>query len=82
MADRTIKLRELTAILRRFGVDCSTSRGKGSHLLFSKEIEGSTFTYPVPTHNTDVKICYVRGCRKKFHLREEDGITDTDFYGS
>jgi hypothetical protein len=39
------------------------------------------FTYPVPTHGKDIKICYVQGCRKKFRLRSVDGTSDKDFYG-
>ena len=81
MADRSIKMTELQAILRRYDVECTKSRGKGSHLMFSRVLPEGTFTYPVPTHDKDVKICYVRGCRKRFRLRVQDGITDKDFYG-
>lgn len=80
MADRPLKLKELKAILRRYGVGVEAGRGKGSHLLFSKEFPEGVFTYPVPTHNKEVLICYVRGCRKKFRLRESDGISDKEFY--
>ena len=81
MADRCIKMRDLKSILRRYGVEWSEKRGKGSHILFHKEFPEGVFTYPVPTHDTDVKICYVRGCRKKFRLRDSDGTTDKEFYG-
>ncbi len=81
MADRSIKLRDLKSILNRYGVTWSASRGKGSHLLFEKVFPEGTFSSPVPTHDPDVKVCYVRGCRKKFRLRAADGITDAEFYG-
>lgn len=80
MADRPIKLRRLRRILARHGVQCSPARGKGSHMMFHTVLDGRTFTYPVPDQ-TDVKVCYVRGCRKKFRLTAEDGVTDADFYG-
>lgn len=44
-------------------------------------MEGGTFTYPVP-HQTEVLICYVRGCRKKFKLTVDDGVSDKTFYES
>ena len=74
MADRSIKMSELKSILGRYGVRYSAKRGKGSHLLFYRVMDGGTFTYPVPTHNKDVNVAYVRGCRKKFRLRDEDGV--------
>jgi len=60
MADRSIKMRELKSTLSRYGVDADESRGKGSHVLFSKKFAEGVFTYPVPTHNKDVKfVTYV-----------------------
>jgi hypothetical protein len=81
MPDRTIKLRRLIQILRHFGVDVDRARGKGGHLLFYKKMEGGVFTYPVP-NESDALICYVRGCRKKFKLTEDDGVSDRDFYNA
>ncbi len=80
MADRNLKMKQLKAILRRYGVTSSTQRGKGSHLLFSKAFPEGTVSYPVPTHGTDVMVCYVRGCRKKFRIRVQDGVSDQEFY--
>jgi hypothetical protein len=81
MADRSLKMRELKAILRRYGVECDESRGKGSHVLFFKAFPEGTFTYPVPSHGKDVIVPYVQGCRKRFRLRAQDGVSDKDFYG-
>ena len=81
MADRSIKMRDLKAILARYGVSWTAGRGKGSHILFEKTFPEGVFSYPVPTHDTDVKVYYVQGCRKKFRLRGTDGITDGEFYG-
>jgi hypothetical protein len=81
VADRSIKLSKLKSILRRYEVECDVARGKGSHLLFTRAMENGVFSYPVPTHGKDVKVCYVTGCRKRFRLREEDGVSDKEFYG-
>lgn len=80
MADRTIKLKTLRRILRRYGVEKVRSRGKGSHVLFRKEFPEGVFTYPVPDRK-DVDVRYVRECRKKFRLTAEDGVSDEEFYG-
>ncbi len=79
MGDRSIKLRRLRQILKRFGVEWDPGRGKGSHGMFEKVMHGGVFTYPVPDQ-TDVLVCYVRGCRKKFKLTAEDGVSDDEFY--
>ncbi len=80
MADRSLKLKDLRRILRSFGIGEDTSMGKGSHTTFIQTRPEGTFTYPVPTTSKDVKICYIKGRRKKFKLRSEDGIPDDQFY--
>ena len=58
--------------------------GKGSHTAFFKKFPEGTFTYPVPTAGASkerVLVCYVKGCRKRFRLTVEDGVSDKDFYG-
>ncbi|MHB1033496.1 MAG: hypothetical protein ACYC35_01770 [Pirellulales bacterium] len=82
MSKRRLKLNDLRRILRHFGVQEDPSRGKGSHTVFFKRFSDGVFTYPVPTADNDVKTCYVRGCRKRFRLTEEDGVSDNEFYGS
>jgi hypothetical protein len=81
MADRVVKLKVLRKILRRYGVQEDSSRGDGSHTLFYKTFEDGTFSYPVPTHHSDVLICYVKGLRKKFRLTKQHGVSDEEFYG-
>ncbi len=80
MADRPLKLRELKRILKRYGIVENSSLGKGSHTTFVQVLPTGTFTYPVPTTRNDILICYIRGCRKKFGLTEEDGVSDKEFY--
>ncbi len=77
---RSLKLNDLRRILRSFGVDEDSSRGKGSHTLFQSTIDGATVSYPVPTSGGEVHSVYVAGCRKKFRLTEKDGISDREFF--
>jgi predicted RNA binding protein YcfA (HicA-like mRNA interferase family) len=80
MATRpALKFRELRKILNSFGVTEEPSRGKGSHAMFARVIDGRRFTFPVPTEK-EVKPPYVRGCRRRFQLTAEDGVSDEDFY--
>lgn len=81
-ADRSLTLKELKARAKHFGVTWSEKRGKGSHLLFEKEFADGTFSYPVPAHSKDLLERYVKGFRKKVRLRETDGVTDKEFYGT
>jgi hypothetical protein len=78
--DKPLKLRELRHCLRKYDVEEDPSRGKGSHTLFYKIIDGKMRTYPVPQKHGEVKKYYVRECRKKFLLTAEDGVPDGDFY--
>ena len=81
MSRHRLKLRQLRRILRSYGVDEDESAGKGSHTVFWKLIDGHRFSYPVPTTSPDVKPCYVIGCRKKFRLARDAGVTDDEFFG-
>ena len=80
MARRRIKLKDLRKILRNFGVTEEAGGGKGSHIKFTKEFDDGVYSYPVPDVK-DVLSCYVKGCRKKFRLTPEDGVSDDDFFG-
>ncbi len=54
---------------------------KGSHTTFLRDINGSVFSFPIPTHDKDVADCYVKGVRRKLKLTSADGVTDKDFFG-
>lgn len=80
MGRQRITLNELRRILRSFGVAEDTSAGKGSHTKFYKQFPEGRFSYPVPT-DRDVLPCYITGCRRRFRLTVDDGISDDDFFG-
>lgn len=71
----------LRKILARYDVWEDSSRGNGSHTMFFRRIDGCVFSFPIPTHGTDVLQCYVQNIRKRFRLTEADGVTDAEFYG-
>jgi len=79
MPDSRITLRKLKRILAKYGVEVESSGGKGSHIKFFKQFDDGRYSYPVPTHGKDVKSCYVAGCRKKFRLTPDDGVSDDEF---
>ena len=56
-----------------------SSRGKGSHTMFFREIGGSVFSVPIPT-GRDVLPSYIRQVRRRFRLSKADGVTDDEFY--
>jgi len=77
--DRILELRRLKQILGKWGIVWVARKGKGSHGSFCKSTPQGVFSYPVPNERV-VLICYVRGCRKKFKLTEQDGVSDKVFY--
>ncbi|WP_437191685.1 type II toxin-antitoxin system HicA family toxin [Planctomicrobium sp. SH527] len=81
MPDHPLKLRDLRKILARFGVVEQLDRGKGSHTLFVRVLDGQGVSYPIPTNKNDIPTVYVKGIRKRFRLAVEDGVSDADFYG-
>jgi len=80
MPKRRLKLRDLRSILSRYGVVADDSRGKGSHTMYIREVDGKTYSYPIP-NDKDVLPCYVKGVRKKLRLLPENGVTDEEFFG-
>ena len=77
---RILTLKQLRKKLAEFGVSEDPSGGKGSHTVFWKTFSDGTYTYPVPTTRKDVLPCYVKGCRRRFKLMPEDGISDEEFF--
>jgi hypothetical protein len=73
-------LKKLRKILTSFGAVEDRSRGKGSHTMFIMRIGEKTFSYPIPTHDKDVKDCYIRGVRKRFLLTPDDAVSDEEFF--
>ncbi|GEM_PF-1506982 len=74
--DKVLKYRDLRAKLSRFGVSEQSNRGKGSHRMFMKVIEGRPVIDFVTCHNEGDDIS-----RKVVgHIREKFQIPLGDFY--
>jgi hypothetical protein len=82
MADRAMLLRDLRRAVYRFGGWEDPARGKGSHTMFFRKLATGTFSYPIPTHNKEVRAQYVKSLRARLGLTADDGISDEDFYSS
>ena len=75
--DKVLKYRDLKSKLVRFGVIENSRRGKGSHRMFIKVIEGRPVVDFVTCHNEGDVIS-----RKVVqHVREKFQISIEDFYG-
>ncbi len=59
-----LTLRELRKILISFDCREDSSRGKGSHTTFFRQLGEATYSCPVPNRK-EVLQCYVRGARRK-----------------
>lgn len=76
-------LRKLRRILATYDCWEEPDRGKGSHTMFFRIIDGNTFSYPVTKgkkKEDEILDCYVAGCRKAFKLTKKDGVTDQEFF--
>jgi hypothetical protein len=82
MADSPMDLRQLRRAVKRYGGWEDPSKGKGSHTMFFRVRYGGTFSYPIPTHDKEVKKHYVKGLRERLGLTASDGVPDADFYNS
>ncbi len=73
--DKTLKYRELRAILSHHGVYEVAHRGKGSHRLFvCDDVDGKKISYPVACHKEGqtVNSYIVKRIRETFKISFED----------
>ena len=72
--DKVLKYRDLRARLARFGITEQSRRGKGSHRMFIKVIEGRPVIDFVTCHNEgdDVSRKVVGHVREKFQIAFEE----------
>lgn len=75
--DKVLEFRELRAYLAKNGVVEKSSRGKGSHRMFLKIVEGRPVIDFVTCHSEgdDISRKIVQHVREKFQISMED------FYG-
>ncbi len=80
---RPLKYRELRKRLKTFGIREEPVRGKGSERMFVGVVGRRVVRYPTKCHNEgdEKPVPVINSIRRAFRLREEDGVTDKDFYG-
>ena len=79
-----MRFRDLKKKLNGFGIKWDKARGKGSHgcfvgLALKSKIRRS---FPIP-HDQQKKTsnAYIKTLRRAFQLTEENGVSDTEFFG-
>jgi hypothetical protein len=79
---KPLKYRDLRRRLRKYGIQESKVRGKGSERMFMGFVGGHLVTYPTKCHNEgdEKPIPVIDALRRAFHLTEEFGVSDKDFY--
>lgn len=80
---KPLKYRDLRKRLKSFGISEDKSRGKGSERMFVGVVEGQVVRYPTKCHSEgqEKPVPVIEAIRRRFHLTEEHGVTDQDFYG-
>lgn len=80
---KPLKYRQLRRVLASFGITELKKRGKGSERMFAGVVEGRVVHYPTRCHNEgdEKPVPVIEAIRRAFHLTEEYGATDAEFYG-
>ena len=83
MADHTLKYRDLLRRLKAFNVREIKSRGKGSERLLQRVVGGVKYSTSAKCHSEGDKkpVAVIRAIRRRLKLTEEDGVSDSEFYG-
>jgi hypothetical protein len=79
---KPLKYRDLRKRLKKYGIAEDKSRGKGSERMFVGYVEKRLVTYPTKCHNEgqEKPVPVIEAIRRHFHLTEEFGISDKEFY--
>jgi len=72
-------LKKLRKILKSYNAWEDSTRGKGGHTAFIREVDGVGELYPIP-NSREVENCYVKGVRRKFKLTKDDHVSDEEFF--
>jgi hypothetical protein len=78
---KPLKYRDLRRRLKRYGIQENKVRGKGSERMFIGYVDGRLITYPECHNEGDEKPTpVIEAIRRHFHLTEEHGVSDREFY--
>jgi predicted RNA binding protein YcfA (HicA-like mRNA interferase family) len=81
---KPLKYRTLRKTLKRFGIEESKQRGKGSERMFVGVVNGRRVTYPTKCHGEgdEKPIPVIEAIRRAFSIDEAHGVSDEAFYGT
>jgi hypothetical protein len=70
--------------LAKRGIREDKVRGKGSERMFIGYVDGRLVTFPTKCHNEgdEKPVPVIEAIRRAFHLTDEHGVSDKDFYSS
>ena len=82
MRKKPLPYRDLRKVLRSFGIQEDKRRGKGAERMFVGVVEGRLVHYPTKCNREgdEKPVPVINALRRVFHLTEDDGVTDEDFY--
>jgi hypothetical protein len=81
---KPLRYRDLVRRLKAYGVEENVVRGKGSHRMLMAIVDGRMVRYPTKCHNEgqEKPVPVIEAIRRAFHLTEEYGVTDREFYST
>ena len=79
---KPLRYRDLRKRLKRYGIEEDKAGGKGSERMFLGYVEGRLVTFPTKCHNEgdEKPVPVIEAIRRAFHLTEEHGVADREFY--
>jgi len=79
---KPLKYRVLRRRLKRFGIEEDASRGKGSERMFVGVVDGAIVRFPTKCHNEgdEKPVAVIEAIRRRFHLTDDHGVSDQQFY--
>ncbi len=81
---KPLSYRNLRKILKKYGIhEEKGRRGKGSERMFIGIVDGRILRYPTKCHGEggEKPVPVINAIRRAFHLTEQHGVSDKDFYG-
>jgi len=81
---KPLRYRDLLKRLKKHGIRENKVRGKGSERMLKGYVHARLVTYPTKCHSEgdEKPVPLIEAIRRAFHLTEEDGVSDKEFYST
>ncbi len=81
---KPLRYRDLVRRLKKYGIRENKVRGKGSERMLMGYVDGRLVTFPTKCHSEgdEKPVPVIEAIRRAFHLTDEYGISDREFYGT